>query len=69
MRRRRPRRSGAWTWPPRAEHDAAAVRLEPDRLIAEGRIFGPDGALEALLAAKRLRPADAATAAKHSGTR
>jgi hypothetical protein len=34
------------------------------RLLAQGRLSGPDGALEHLLAAKRLRPDDAATSGR-----
>lgn len=44
--------------------EVASARVDTDRLIAEGRIFGPEGALEALLAARRLHPDDAATAAR-----
>ncbi len=40
----------------------AAARVQAaDRLMSEGRIIGRDGALEQLLAAKRLRPEDPAT--------
>jgi hypothetical protein len=42
-------------------HVAAA-----DRLLAEGRLVGEDGALERLLAAQRLRPGDRATAERLS---
>lgn len=44
-----------------AAHVAAA-----DRLIAEGRLVGEDGALERLLAAQRIRPDDPATAERLS---
>ncbi len=45
-----------------AGREAASAHVEAaDRLLAEGRLTGKDGALEHLLAAKRLRPDDAAT--------
>jgi hypothetical protein len=46
---------------------AFAAHVEAaDRLVAEGRLVGKDGALEHLLAASRLRPDDAALAARLS---
>jgi len=45
---------------------AAAKLAAADRLLSEGRIHGKDGALEHLLAAKRLRPDDPATATRLS---
>ncbi len=50
-----------WLAPVRPEVASAAHVEASDRLLAEGRLTGKDGALEHLLAAKRLRPDDAAT--------
>lgn len=49
-----------------AEAASAAHVEASDRLIAEGRLVGDGGALEHLLAAKRLRPGDAAAEARLS---
>ncbi|HET8539016.1 MAG TPA: hypothetical protein VFL83_03995 [Anaeromyxobacter sp.] len=51
-----------WRGPATPEAAAAAHVQAADRLLAEGRLTGKDGALEHLLAARRLRPADAGTA-------
>lgn len=54
-------------WHRPAGPEVAAAHVEAaDRLLAEGRLTGDGGALEHLLAAKRLRPDDAATSRRLS---
>jgi hypothetical protein len=55
------RHLGVWITP---EARVAALVRTADRSLLEGRPTGKDGALEHLLAAKRLRPDDAATLAR-----
>jgi hypothetical protein len=55
------RHLGIWITP---EARVAALVRSADRCLLEGRPTGKDGALEHLLAAKRLRPDDAATNAR-----
>jgi hypothetical protein len=50
-----------WGGPATPEEAVAAHVKAADRLLAEGKLTGKDGALDHLLAAKRLRPGDAAT--------
>ncbi len=50
--------------PPSPDAAVAAHVEAADRLLSEGRLTGEHGALEHLLAAKRLRPADPATRAR-----
>ncbi len=50
-----------WSGPATPEAASAAHLRAADRLLKEGRLTGRDGALDHLLAAKRLRPDDAAT--------
>jgi hypothetical protein len=50
-----------WLQPVGPEVATAAHVNASDRLLAEGRLIGKGGALEHLLAAKRLSPDDAAT--------
>jgi hypothetical protein len=54
---------GIARWPGRTTPEAvAAAHVQAaDRLLAEGRLSGKDGALDHLLAAKRLRPDDEGT--------
>ncbi len=52
---------GVWNTP---EARVATLLRTADRLLLEGHATGKDGALEHLLAAKRLRPDDAATNAR-----
>jgi len=52
----------ARSWGGAATPEAAAAHVQAaDRLLGEGRLTGKDGALDHLLAAKRLRPDDPAT--------
>jgi hypothetical protein len=54
-----------WAGGPGDVRAAAAAHLQAaDRLLADGRLTGKDGALEHLLAARRLRPDDPGTAAR-----
>jgi hypothetical protein len=52
-----------WTGATATPEEVAAAHVKAaDRLLGEGRLTGKDGALDHLLAAKRLRPEDATTA-------
>ncbi len=51
-----------WSGPSTPDAAAAAHVQAADRLLGEGKLTGKDGALDHLLAAKRLRPDDPVTA-------